>query len=400
MLRSLHPIVISPPLLNSAGPWATDLDDIKELYNYPHTGAITIRTSLQGLGLEKGFNHDENIHQWAVFNPSTNNHIRYSKSPQESRPPSSDLESEPMTPTSSLNTLGYSPWSFNWYFGIFQHVGYDRVPGLEWRNEKPVIMSVTGTPGEIKEMCRDTNMQMMHYHYRLPRILLEINLSCPNIAGKDPPAYSMEELGEYLNLLKELKDVREDYGNAWVTHVGLKLPPYTYRGQFEKLISTLKSFSSSSSKGGSCPITFLTSTNTLGNSLLLSYAENNYASVLNSADGSGIGGLAGASIHAISLGNVKTLRTMLDACEEEDMRGIKIIGVGGVQDRDGFQRMRSVGADFVAVGTAVGRWGVGVFEKIANGEEEVEGKEGWVQVKDRVEEERQDQGRPNTETEK
>ena len=50
-----------------------------------------------------------------------------------------------------------------------------------------------------------------------------------------------------------------------------------------------------------------------------------------------------------------------------DLRRIRIIGIGGVKDAAGFQRMRSVGADAVGVGTALGKEGVEIFEKIADG---------------------------------
>ena len=56
---------------------------------------------------------------------------------------------------------------------------------------------------------------------------------------------------------------------------------------------------------------------------------------------------------------------MLDA--EPDLKGIKIIGTGGVSDRAGYQRMLSVGASAVGVGTALGVEGVSVFGKILNG---------------------------------
>jgi dihydroorotate dehydrogenase (fumarate) len=55
---------------------------------------------------------------------------------------------------------------------------------------------------------------------------------------------------------------------------------------------------------------------------------------------------------------------MLDACQEADVKSIQIIGVGGVSDSVGMQRMRSVGATAVAIATALGREGVDVFEKI------------------------------------
>jgi len=64
---------------------------------------------------------------------------------------------------------------------------------------------------------------------------------------------------------------------------------------------------------------------------------------------------------------VKTMRGLLDKSEYGDLRTIGIIGIGGVKDAAGFQRMRSVGADAVGVGTALGREGVEIFEKIAVG---------------------------------
>lgn len=49
------------------------------------------------------------------------------------------------------------------------------------------------------------------------------------------------------------------------------------------------------------------------------------------------------------------------------MRGITLIGVGGVCDTDGAERFRRAGADAVAVATAFGREGIDVFDKIRNG---------------------------------
>jgi dihydroorotate dehydrogenase (fumarate) len=72
--------------------------------------------------------------------------------------------------------------------------------------------------------------------------------------------------------------------------------------------------------------------------------------------------MAGAPLHPLALGNVKTIRKMLD--QHDQLKGIEIVGVGGVSDQAGFERMRSVGAKVVGVGTALGREGVGVFGKI------------------------------------
>jgi len=106
-------------------------------------------------------------------------------------------------------------------------------------------------------------------------------------------------------------------------------------------------------------IDFITCTNTLGSSLVLNDALD---PALASEAGTGVGGLAGAALHPLALGNVATFRKILD--QHGDTENIMIIGVGGVEDQAGFARMRKVGAEAVACATSLGRYGVGVFEKI------------------------------------
>jgi dihydroorotate dehydrogenase (fumarate) len=73
--------------------------------------------------------------------------------------------------------------------------------------------------------------------------------------------------------------------------------------------------------------------------------------------------MAGAPLHPLALGNVRTLTTLLG--EHAELCHIKVIGVGGVGDADGFRRMKKVGAAAVGVGTALGAQGLSVFEKIS-----------------------------------
>lgn len=190
---------------------------------------------------------------------------------------------------------------------------------------------------------------------------MEINLSCPNIAGKPPPGYSKSELLEYLTALAD----EETLANAGQEslrsmEVGIKIPPYTFQGQFDDLISALLT---SSNKSQACPITFITAVNTLGCCLYLDPTDNS-TPVLNSANGTGIGGLAGAALHPLALGNVATLRHDLDM---HGLEKVAIIGVGGVADAQGFRRMENVGADAVGVGTALGSEGIKIFDKIFDG---------------------------------
>ena len=53
---------------------------------------------------------------------------------------------------------------------------------------------------------------------------------------------------------------------------------------------------------------------------------------------------------------------MLD--EHASLKNIDIIGVGGVSDSAGFERMKKAGASAVAVGTALGIHGVSIFSEI------------------------------------
>ncbi|KIW91330.1 uncharacterized protein Z519_08226 [Cladophialophora bantiana CBS 173.52] len=343
---------ISPPLLNSACPWATTLEDIKALYDSPYTGAVTIRTSLL-----EGFTHDDSIHQYIFFTPGKTISGDAPKG-EASKPSSSSSSSEPV---STLNTLGYSPLTLSEYLGIINEIVGQRHLGTDTPTKKPFILSVTGTPDEIAmAYALVANAAEMDEDLRLA---MEVNLSCPNIASAPPPAYDKKQLDEYL---EAISDSKSTYRGRMATpesvpKVGVKLPPYTYTGQFEMAVDSLRKAKSSEPGEGSV-IDFITCTNTLGNSLLL---DSSFDPVLSNESGTGLGGLAGAALHPLALGNVATFRKLLD--RDPVTKDIMIIGVGGVEDKDGAERMRKVGADAVACASALGRYGVSVFERITKG---------------------------------
>ncbi|KAF2842396.1 FMN-linked oxidoreductase [Patellaria atrata CBS 101060] len=328
------PLTIDPPLLNSATPWATDLADLKALYDSPYTGAVTTRTSMLN-----GFRHNPKHHQYTFFDPSNHAVTPNAKKPKEYA-------------TSSLNTLGYSPKRLKEYLvfisqiakGLGNQVKDATNEGRPVAKAKPFIISVTGTPDEVAECYR---LICLHQAMVPMPLAMEVNLSCPNIPGQPPPAYS----GEIFPPLT--------LRSSAPVPIGLKTPPYTQADQFCTLVDELcKSATGSGKRKTCCPISFLTCTNTLGFSLLLDEA----GPVLNSLDGSGVGGLGGAALHPLALGNVRTISAALKAHRET--RHVRVIGVGGVSDKAGFERMRMAGAGAVGVGTAVGREGVGIFEKI------------------------------------
>ncbi|KAJ4251506.1 dihydroorotate dehydrogenase [Fusarium torreyae] len=315
-------LTIHPPLLNSATPWATELKDLLAIASSPSTGAITTRTSLIN-----GFDHQHEQHQYLFFNPANATPNEGTSSTQE--PPKGHTTDS----TASLNNLGYSPIPLDGYLGFLTEISR-QLPQLR----KAFIVSVTGSPQDIQA----SYMRIEDASKRLPfPVAMEVNLSCPNIPGAPPPAYDGAALESYLALLPKSPSLP----------IGIKTPPYTHHGQFATLISALRTAASS--------LSFITATNTLGSSLILQDVTDKLSPQL---PGTGIGGMAGPPLHPLALGNVATLRKMLDQVPQ--LSHIQIIGVGGVRDGQGYRRMRAVGAYAVAVGTGLGKQGPGVFERI------------------------------------
>ncbi|RVD88400.1 uncharacterized protein DFL_002587 [Arthrobotrys flagrans] len=310
-------ITISPPLLNTSTPWATTRSDLQALYDSQSTGAVTTRTSFP----VTGFQDDPSIHQHA-FLPNS----------------------------SSLNTYGYSPHPLPYYLSSIESI----IVSSDLPQIKPFIISTTGTSAEVTSSVSTISTWA---HGKGLKVYVEINLSCPNIPDKPPPAYSSSGLKPYLQGLSDLQRSLD----VTMVPVGIKTPPYTHRNQFDELISAVEEFPG--------VLSFITATNTLGNSLFYEFdipntGEGELTPIITSASGTGVGGLAGESIHPLSLGNVFTIRSMLDKSAHEEIRDMVVIGAGGVSDRAGYKRMRKAGAAAVGVGTAFGREGVEIFGKI------------------------------------
>lgn len=361
----MAPLLITPPLLNSANPWCTTLEQLQELYDCEYTGAITTRTSLLN-----GFPHNTAVHQFAFYNPTSH----------AASPPNVDQAGTP-DQTGSLNTLGYSPLPLDQYLSFIKTISQKLPPRPAGgrAHHKPVIISVTGSVEEVVS-CYQHITSCQHSVQMV--LAMEINLSCPNIPNKPPPAYDTTALLSYLSALKTeiahqlSQDGTSAHPHTGHTHVpiGIKTPPYTYQGQYAGLVSALQGGARAEPAHLPCPVSFITATNTLGSALLLmprtegvqgERPHDVFHRALESAAGTGIGGLAGAPLHPLALGNVYTIKGML--FQHKELEGIQIVGVGGVEDAEGFKRMRAVGAAAVGVGTALGRKGVKIFEEIERG---------------------------------
>ncbi|KAM7203774.1 hypothetical protein V8F33_002089 [Rhypophila sp. PSN 637] len=345
---------IFPPLVNSSNPWASTLEDLRSLYACPYTGAVTTRTSLIN-----GFEHDGLKHQYVFLDSASQYAV------------SRDPETVPSAPQNgSLNSLGNSPYPLKTYLDWIRTIVAEQsspppTGATTTRPKKAFIVSVTGTPEEVAicyKLISETQCDL--YFSDWISLAMEINLSCPNIPNKPPPAYSKDALGEYLVALKEVLGETDHMPRI---PIGLKTPPYTYQAQFVNLIDALVE---SCDADEQCLITFLTATNTLGSCFAFSSFLGFSALV---GPTKGIGGLAGAPLHPLALGNVLTLSRLLRGVGEADegrkvkekLGHIRIIGIGGVLDGDGWSRMRKAGASVVGIGTGLGLKGVGIFEEVA-----------------------------------
>ena len=280
--------------------------------------------------------------------------------------------------TSSINSYGYSPQPLSAYIDYVDTI----LSSADETSTKPFIISITSSsPNSLASMV--DSIQRLRTKLRdgegtLSRVGIELNTSCPNIKGSPPPAYHMTDLTPILDVLAR-------YFRADPTLViGLKLPPYVYSTQFDDLLRVLATYSQSDPSDESrriSPFAFLTSTNTLGQTLF--FAEQAAplpgkagACPTASEEEEGLtptgfalptvmGGMAGEALHPLALGNVYTLRRLLDKHEEISLRQISIVGVGGVTTRGAHDRMRRAGASVVACATILVHDGVGVFEKLS-----------------------------------
>ncbi|VDC02031.1 unnamed protein product [Peniophora sp. CBMAI 1063] len=336
-MTSIERLRIDPPLINSSCPWASEKDQLQGLFDCPHIGAVTTRTATL-LGFP------ENDEHGVVF---TRDRL------------------------SSQNSYGYSPHPLAWYVDVVKSILAAAPSG----SKKPFILSITtsspGTLDTMLGMIQALRADLRDSEGSNSLIAVELNTSCPNIRGAPPPAYTPSTLKPLLQVLAR------HYEKDPTLTIGLKLAPYTYQTQFDALVDLLESLVQAGANGRTSPIAFLTSTNTLGQTLLFDDQTTRELSPSTFGKGPGegatqlalptpLGGLAGESIHALSLGNVYSFRRLLDAHQDAALRDIQIIGVGGVTSREALARMRVAGASVVACATFLGREGLRAFEILSS----------------------------------
>jgi len=276
---------------------------------------------------------------------------------------------------SSVNSYGYSPHPLSAYIGYVDAI----LSSAYEQSIKPFIISITSSSpislASMLDAIQELRAKFRDTEGTTSRIGIELNTSCPNIKGSPPPGYNMSGLVPILDVLAEY------FWKDPTLTIGLKLPPYLYSTQFDGLVQGIATYSRPDWSDDSRrinPFAFLTSTNTLGQTLF--FAEQAAPlpgqSVVADSDGGAaapavfalptrLGGMAGEALHPLALGNVYTLRQLLDAHADTSLCDVSIIGVGGVTTREAHARMRKAGAAVVACATILVRDGVSVFEKLS-----------------------------------
>ena len=179
--------------------------------------------------------------------------------------------------------------------------------------------------------------------------ITELNLSCPNVAGKPQIAYDFETTEMILD-------------NAFTYFdkpLGIKLPPYFDIAHFDQAAKVFNRY----------PLKFVNCVNSIGNGL---YIEDESVVI---RPKNGFGGIGGEYIKPTALANVHAFYQRLNP-------QIQIIGTGGVlTGRDAFEHILC-GASMVQVGTTLHKEGVGAFERITKELKEIMVEKGYQSLDD------------------
>ena len=218
----------------------------------------------------------------------------------------------------SINSVGIANLGYKKYLELFQKLKGDN---------KPLVASVSG-------MSLDENIEILKAYSNSDSLdLIELNLSCPNLAGKSQVGYDFEASRKYLDA------TGENCQKKW----GIKLPPYFDMAHYQAMADLINSSKAS----------FVVCCNTLGNGLVIDSEKESV--VIKPNDG--FGGIGGSIAKPFGLAGVRKFRELLN----DD---ISIVGVGGIQSGQDVFEYILAGADAVQLGTVIQKEGLGAFGRI------------------------------------
>nr|CCC90683.1 putative dihydroorotate dehydrogenase [Trypanosoma congolense IL3000] len=289
--------VLSNPFMNAAGVFCTTEEDLRSLL-------ASDSGSLVGKSFTSAFR---------VGNPEPRYHA---------------------LPLGSINSMGLPNLGVDFYIRYACE--------MHDFSKKPLFLSMSG-------LSVEENVEMLIKLAPVAKekgVMLELNLSCPNVPGKPQVAYDFDVLQSYLDKASEV------YGMPF----GVKLPPYFDVAHFDMAANVLNKYPL---------VKFITCINSIGNGLIIDPESETV--VIKPKQG--FGGIGGKYVLPTALANVNAFYRR---CPDK-----MVFGCGGVYTgEDAFLHILA-GATVVQVGTALHEEGTGIFARLNRELEEVMAKKGY-----------------------
>lgn len=225
-------------------------------------------------------------------------------------------------PLGSINSMGLPNLGFDFYaaYATDDH----NYAG------KPLFVSLSGFSAEENAAMATRLAEIAATR----QVILELNLSCPNVPGKPQVAYDFEAMRRYLAAVSAV----------YPQPFGVKMPPYFDIAHFDMAAAVLNDFAQ---------VAFVTCINSIGNGLVIDAATETVA--IKPKDG--FGGLGGRYVLPTALANVNAFYRR---CPSK-----RVIGCGGVYTgEDAFLHILA-GASLVQVGTALHEEGPSIFSRLS-----------------------------------
>jgi dihydroorotate dehydrogenase (fumarate) len=191
------------------------------------------------------------------------------------------------------------------------NLGYQYYRNLSQKyNNKPYIISLAF------EKYEDLQIILIDYNNFVDcSVLVELNLSCPNISSKIP-GYDIFQIDKLLKILKHINLPNINYG--------FKLPPYFQLDSINEICKLFNNYTDI--------LKYIVLSNSIPNCLPL----NNGVPILSNL----YGGMSGKINKHIALSNVVSFSNIID-------KKIKIVGCGGIDTLIDVKDYLNNGADFV-----------------------------------------------------
>jgi len=236
----------------------------------------------------------------------------------------------------SINSMGLPNYSYIYYVDFIRQLEHEKV-------NKHCFLS-------IANINNSETMNILKYIQDKDYILYpEINVSCPNIKGKEQLGYN------YIELENFLKEVETVYDKPF----GLKMPPYFDPVHFIKVAEIIKQFKN---------VQYLTCINSVGN--VLDIDIDTECGVIKPKNG--LGGFGGCDILPIALSNIYQFKQLLPELD--------VIGCGGIKTGEDIFKQLLVGASFVQIGTTLHREGFSCINRILKELEDIMLKKGYTTI--------------------